>query len=111
MSCSSGYRTKAYDDLLAKADSEPLTVSIPDYRALSRQLIDDVVYIPLFYTVDAFLFKPYVIEAGSNNMFDYYWNQIQLTAHYTAVSFAAGLPPAATMLQGLTCFAPTGAAN
>ena len=81
MSCSSGYRTKAYDDLLAKADSEPLTVSIPDYKALSRQLIDDVVYIPLFYTVDAFLFKPYVIGAGSNNMFDYYWNQIQLTAH------------------------------
>jgi ABC-type oligopeptide transport system substrate-binding subunit len=81
MSCSSGYRTKAYDDLLARADSEPLTASIPDYKALSRQLIDDVVYIPLFYAVEAFLFKPYVIGAGSNNMFDYYWNQIQLTAH------------------------------
>jgi len=81
VSCSSGYQTHAYDELLARADSEPLTAAIPDYKALSRQLIDDVVYIPLFYTVDAFLFKPYVIGAGSNNMFDYYWNQIQLNSH------------------------------
>jgi oligopeptide transport system substrate-binding protein len=79
--CSGGYDTHAYDQLLAKADSEPLTQAIPDYKTLSRQLIDDVVYLPLFYTVDPFLFKPYVLGAGSNNMFDYYWNQIQITAH------------------------------
>jgi len=60
---------------------EPVTAAILDYKSLSRQLINDVVYIPLFYTVDAFLFKPYVLGAGSNNMFDYYWDQIQLTAH------------------------------
>jgi len=48
---------------------------------LSRQLIDDVAYIPLFYTVDPYLFKPYVLGAGSNNMFDYHWNQIQITSH------------------------------
>ena len=48
---------------------------------LSRQLIDDVAYIPLFYTVDALLLKPYVLGAGSNNMFNYPWNQIQLTSH------------------------------
>lgn len=81
MSCSSGYDTKAYDDLLSKADAEPLPASIADYKALSRLLIDDVVYIPLFYTVDAFLFKPYVLGAGSNNMFNYYWNQIQVVSH------------------------------
>src|SRR2546430_1640033 len=72
MSCSSGYRTKAYDDLLAKADSEPLTVSIPDYKALSRQLIDDVVYIPLFYTVDAFLLMPSVIGAAPDKTAAYH---------------------------------------
>jgi len=81
VSCSSGYETKAYDQLLARADAEPLSTAIPDYKTLSRQLIDDVVYIPLFYTVDPFLFKPYVLGAGSNNMFDYYWNQIQISAH------------------------------
>ena len=79
--CSSGYQTTAYDQLLAKADAEPLGTAVADYKALSRQLIDDVAYVPLFYTVDAFLFKPYVLGAGSNNMFDYYWNQIQLLSH------------------------------
>jgi ABC-type oligopeptide transport system substrate-binding subunit len=81
VSCTSGYETKAYDELLAKADGEPLTAAILDYKVLSRQLIDDVVYIPLFYTVDAFLFKPYVLGAGSNNMFNYYWDQVQLVSH------------------------------
>ena len=80
-SCTSGYDTKAYDQLLAKADAEPLPASIPDYKTLHRQLIDDVAYIPLFYPVDAFLFKRYVLGAGSNNMFDYWWNQIQLVSH------------------------------
>ncbi len=70
VSCTTGYDTKAYDQLLTKADAEPLPGAIPDYKALSRQLIDDVV-----------LFKPYVLGAGSNNMFDYWWNQIQITSH------------------------------
>jgi oligopeptide transport system substrate-binding protein len=81
VSCSSGYDTHAYDQLLAKADAEPAAAAISDYKMLSRQLIDDVAYIPLFYAVDPFLFKPYLLGAGSNNMFDYYWNQIQIAAH------------------------------
>lgn len=81
LSCSSGYDTKAYDQLLARADTEPLNLAIPDYKTLSRQLIDDVVYIPLYYKVEPFLFKPYVLGAGSNNLFDYFWNQIQISAH------------------------------
>ncbi|TMF98646.1 MAG: peptide ABC transporter substrate-binding protein [Chloroflexi bacterium] len=81
VSCTSGYDTRAYDQLLAKADAESLPGSIPDYKTLNRQLIDDVAYVPLFYAVDAFLFKPYVLGAGSNNMFDYWWNQIQLISH------------------------------
>ena len=80
-SCTTGYDTKAYDDLLARADAEPLTAAVADYKALNRQLIDDVAYIPLFYTVDPLLAKPYVLGAGANNLFDYYWDQIQLTSH------------------------------
>ncbi|HXN92249.1 MAG TPA: peptide ABC transporter substrate-binding protein, partial [Candidatus Sulfotelmatobacter sp.] len=60
VSCSSGYDTKAYDQVLAKADGEPAVDAIPDYKALSRQLIDDVAYVPLYYSVGAFLIKPYV---------------------------------------------------
>ena len=81
LSCTTGYDTRAYDDLLARADAEPMPSAIADYKALSRQLIDDVVYIPLFYAVDAMLIKPYVLGAGANNMFSYYWNQIQLVSH------------------------------
>ena len=81
VSCTSGYTTRVYDTLLAKADAEPIPQSIPDYKTLHRQLIDDVAYVPLFYTLDAFVFKPYVLGAGSNNMFDYWWNQIQLISH------------------------------
>ncbi len=79
--CTTGYDTKAYDQLLAKADAESLPASIPDYKTLHRQLIDDEAYIPLFYTVGAFVIKPYVLGAGSNNMFDYWWDQIQLVTH------------------------------
>jgi len=80
-SCTSGYDTKAYDQLLAKANAEPLPSAIPDYKTLNRQLIDDVAYIPLFYPLQAFLFKPYVLGAGSNNLLDYRWDQVQLVSH------------------------------
>jgi oligopeptide transport system substrate-binding protein len=79
--CTSGYTTKAYEQLLAKADAEPLPGATADYNALSRLLIEDVVYIPLYYTLAAFLIKPYVLGAGTNNLYDYPWNQIRLTTH------------------------------
>ncbi|HEV2034326.1 MAG TPA: peptide ABC transporter substrate-binding protein [Candidatus Dormibacteraeota bacterium] len=79
--CASGYDTAAYDTLLAKADSESLGTGLADYKALSRQLINDVAYIPLYYPDGAFLIKPYVMGAGTNNFFDYYWDQIQILSH------------------------------
>jgi oligopeptide transport system substrate-binding protein len=79
--CDSGYDTKAYDDLLAKADAEPLPGALADYKTLNQMLIDDVVYIPLYYTVGSFLIKPYVKGAGTNSFFDNYWNTIQINSH------------------------------
>jgi oligopeptide transport system substrate-binding protein len=81
VTCTSGYDTRAYDNLVAKADSEPLAIAIPDYQALSRLLIADAAYIPLYYSVGVFLIHPWVKGAGSNNLFDYYWNQIQIESH------------------------------
>jgi oligopeptide transport system substrate-binding protein len=80
-SCTSGYSTKAYDDLLAKADGESLPGALTDYNALQQQLITDVAYIPLFYSTGAFLIKPYVKGAGTNNFVDYPWDQIQINSH------------------------------
>ncbi len=79
--CTTGYDTKAYDDLLAKADAEALPAALTDYKSLNQQLIDDVVYIPLYYSVGSFLIKPYVKGAGTNSFFDHYWNEIQINSH------------------------------
>jgi oligopeptide transport system substrate-binding protein len=80
-SCTTGYSTPAYDQLLAKADAEPIAAATADYNTLSQMLITDVVYIPLFYSVGAFLIKPYVKGAGTNNFVDSPWNQIQINTH------------------------------
>ncbi|MFI5091717.1 MAG: ABC transporter substrate-binding protein, partial [Terriglobales bacterium] len=79
--CGSGYDTSAYDAAVAKADAEPLTQAVPEYQAIMKMLEDDATYIPLFYSVGAFLIKPYVVGAGTNNFFDYYWDQIQINSH------------------------------
>jgi len=54
---------------------------VADYKTLTQQLIDDVVYIPLYYSVGSFLIKPYVKGAGTNSFFDNYWNTIQILSH------------------------------
>jgi oligopeptide transport system substrate-binding protein len=79
--CTAGYDTKAYDDLVTRADAEPTDVALADYSKLNQMLIEDVVYIPLYYANGTFLFKPYVRGAGSNNFFDFHWNEIQLLSH------------------------------
>lgn len=79
--CTSGYTTPAYDALLAKANAEPLSAALADYKSLSQMLITDVAYVPLFYSVGAFLIKPYVQGAGSNNFVDYPWNGISILSH------------------------------
>ena len=79
--CSSGYDTKAYDDLLDRADAETGNAALADYRKLNQMLVDDIVYIPLYYSNGSFLIKPYVRGAGTNNFFDFHWNEIQIVSH------------------------------
>ena len=79
--CGSGYDTPAYDSAVAAADAKPLSEATSDYIAIMKQLEDDATYIPLYYSQGAFLFKPYVQGAGTNNFFDYYWDQIQIQSH------------------------------
>ena len=80
-SCTSGYHTQAYDDLVKKADGESGDQALADYKSLSQMLITDVVYIPLYYSVGSFLIKPYVKGAGTNNFVDYPWAGIQILSH------------------------------
>jgi ABC-type oligopeptide transport system substrate-binding subunit len=67
--------------LLTKADAEPMPAALADYKSLNQMLIDDVTYIPLYYSVGSFLTKPYVKGFGSNAFFDHYWNEIQILSH------------------------------
>jgi oligopeptide transport system substrate-binding protein len=76
-----GYVSAAYDKTLDTADSKKLADALPDYAKLSKMLEDDAAYIPLYYTVGAFLFKPYVKNAGTNNFFDHYWNELSILQH------------------------------
>lgn len=80
-SCTSGYHTAAYDALVKQADAESGDAALADYKKLSQMLIDDVVYIPLYYSVGAFLIHTYVQGAGTNNFVDYPWDGIQLLQH------------------------------
>ena len=79
--CGSGYDTAAWDKAETEADALPLSQAIPKYQAMMKMLEDDVTYIPLYYSQGAFLIKPYVKGAGTNNFFDYYWDQIQILQH------------------------------
>ena len=79
--CGSGYDTKAYDDAVAAADALPIDQATSKYQAIMKMLEDDAIYIPLYYSQGAFLFKPYLKGAGTNNFFDFYWDQIQILSH------------------------------
>jgi ABC-type oligopeptide transport system substrate-binding subunit len=79
--CTSGYTNQQFEALAAQADGKPVADALPLYKQMSQLLIDEVAYIPLFYTVGAFMFKPYVKGAGTNNFFDFWWNQISILQH------------------------------
>lgn len=49
--------------------------------AASLVLVACNVYIPLYYSNGSFLIKPYVRGAGTNNFFDFHWNEIQIVSH------------------------------
>jgi oligopeptide transport system substrate-binding protein len=79
--CASGYDSPQYDQLVASADSKPLDQALPIYKQANQLLIDNVAYIPLYYSVGAFMIKPYVKGAGTNNFFDLWWNNYQILQH------------------------------
>jgi oligopeptide transport system substrate-binding protein len=79
--CSSGYNNPQFNALAKKANALPLSQALPYYLEMSRMLSNDVAYIPMFYSVGAFLIKPYIKGAGTNTQFDYYWTSIKVLQH------------------------------
>jgi oligopeptide transport system substrate-binding protein len=70
-----------FDSTLATADTQPLSQALPAYQQLSKQLSDDIAYIPLYYSVGQFFIHSYVKGAGSNTQADFYWNEISILSH------------------------------
>jgi len=69
------------EQLVAKADAEPIDKAIPDYLAATKQMEADAAYAPLVYFKGEFLFKSYLQGAGSNNFNDFYWNEMKIGTH------------------------------
>jgi oligopeptide transport system substrate-binding protein len=78
---STGYATRGFDATLAKADGLPLDQALPLYNQLSKELSDNAVYIPLYYSLGQFLIHSYVKGAGTDNFKDHYWNEISILQH------------------------------
>jgi oligopeptide transport system substrate-binding protein len=76
-----GYSDPKVEDLVKKADAEPLNQAIPDYQAASKQMEADAAYAPLVYFKGEFLFKPYLVGAGSNNFNDFLWDEMRILQH------------------------------
>jgi ABC-type oligopeptide transport system substrate-binding subunit len=81
VNCSTGYATPQFDRLAAQAGAQPLEKALPVYRQMSKMLSDEVAYIPLYHTVNAFMIRPYVRGAGANNLLDYRWSGIRFLPH------------------------------
>jgi ABC-type oligopeptide transport system substrate-binding subunit len=79
--CSSGYTSSQFDRLALEADAQPLDKALPMYQQMSKMLIDEVAYLPLYHTTDAFMIQPYVRGAGANDLLDYRWDGIRLLPH------------------------------
>jgi len=79
--CTTGYTNPQFDSMAAQADSKQVSDAIPTYKQMSQMLIDEVAYIPLFYSVGAFMTKPYVQGAGTNPFADYWWDEYKILQH------------------------------
>ena len=77
----SGFDDPTYDSVLKQADQEPITQALTQYNQLAKILSDDVVYIPLYYSVANFAIRSYLKGAGSNTQADFYWNEISVQSH------------------------------
>ena len=77
----SGFDDPTYDSVLKQADQMPIDTALPLYKQLAQILQQDVVYIPLYYSVANFAIHSYVKGAGSNSQADYYWNETSIQSH------------------------------
>ena len=79
--CGSGFTNDPYNSAVSAADQKPIDQATQDYVNIMKTLEADAIYVPLYYSQGAFLIKPYMKGTGTNNFFDYWWNQYQILSH------------------------------
>ena len=77
----SGFNDPTYNSILKQADQLPIDQALVQYKQLAKILADNVVYIPLYYSVANFAIRNYLTGAGSNTQADFYWNEISIQQH------------------------------
>jgi oligopeptide transport system substrate-binding protein len=77
----SGYSNPQLDALVAKANAEPISQSLPEYVTAGNMMTADAVYAATFYQVQPYIIKPYVVGAGGNALYDYVWSEIKILQH------------------------------
>ena len=78
-----GYCDPAMDQVVAKADQQPVDQSLNQYRQAQQMMIKNSYGGPLWYQNQPFLTQTYVQGAGYDGLYDYPWEGIRIMQHNT----------------------------
>jgi oligopeptide transport system substrate-binding protein len=76
-----GYCNPNIDNIVRKADTEPVDKAVPEYVQAQKLMIQDAYGAPLFYGVQPYLLQSYVTGAGYSGLSDYRWERINILKH------------------------------
>jgi oligopeptide transport system substrate-binding protein len=75
------YCNPAMDTIVSAADVKSLDQATADYVNAGKMLVNDVVWMTLFYGTQTYLTQTYTKGAGYNGLYDYNWEGIRLLTH------------------------------
>jgi len=78
---SAGYCNPQVDQLVAKADTQPIDQAIPAYKQAQQLMIKDAFDAPLTYDTVPYLVHDYVRGSGYNSLYDFPWTGYKILKH------------------------------
>jgi ABC-type oligopeptide transport system substrate-binding subunit len=75
------YCNPAMDTIVSAADVKSLDQATADYVNAGKMLVNDVVWMTLFYGTQTYMTQSYTKGAGYNGLYDYNWEGIRLLTH------------------------------
>jgi ABC-type oligopeptide transport system substrate-binding subunit len=80
-SSGSCYSNSNFDKLVRGADAKPMADALADYQQAGQQLVTDVAYGALVYSVQPYLAHAYVQGTGGNALYDFAWTEAKIFNH------------------------------